>query len=98
MSATATSTIAFVTGQGNRPGVTSTVVIQREPFVATVASDDDLARRRRVTLAELTRAGPFVEFREGIELRVEVDAAFAAEGVSRERRLELGQIVDLLGA
>lgn len=88
--------IAFITGHADPPTLSSTVVIQHEPLVAIVPSDHKLARRRRVRLAELAQAGPFVEFREGIDLRVEVDTAFASAGIQRESTLELGQITDML--
>ena len=88
--------IAFISGQADSPTLTSTVVIQHEPLVAIVPIDHKLARRRRVRLAELAQAGPFVEFREGIDLRVEVDRAFAIAGIQRESTLELGQISDML--
>src|SRR5580658_5045457 len=86
--------IAFITGQADSPTLTSTVVIQHEPLVAIVPNDHKLARRRRVRLADLAEAGPFVEFREGIDLRVEVDKAFATAGIQRDSTLELGQISD----
>ena len=67
-----------------------------EPLLAVVASDDPLARRKRVSLAEIAGQGPCVEFRPGTELRRHVDAAFRSAGLSRTVAFELGQLTEMV--
>ncbi len=88
--------LAFVATDGVGPALATRTLVAREPLVAVVGLDHPLARRRRVRLAELTAAGPFVEFRAGAGLRVQVDALFAAAGLTREVALELGRVSDLV--
>ena len=67
-----------------------------EPLLAVVAPDDPLARRKRVSLAEIADRGPCVEFRPGTELRRHVDAAFLSAGLSRSMAFELGQLTEMV--
>lgn len=67
-----------------------------EPLLAVVGPDDALARRERVSLAEIADRGPCVEFRPGTELRRRVDAAFLAAGLSRVVAFELGQLTEMV--
>jgi DNA-binding transcriptional LysR family regulator len=67
-----------------------------EPLLAVVAPDDPLARRDRVSLAEIADRGPCVEFRPGTELRRHVDAAFRSAGLSRTVAFELGQLTEMV--
>lgn len=67
-----------------------------EPLLAVVAPDDPLARRRRVSLAEIADRGPCVEFRPGTELRRRIDAAFQSAGLSRVIAFELGQLTEMV--
>ena len=55
-----------------------------------------LARRKRVSLAEIADRGPCVEFRPGTELRRHVDAAFLSAGLSRSVAFELGQLTEMV--
>jgi DNA-binding transcriptional LysR family regulator len=67
-----------------------------EPLLAVVPAGDPLARRTRVSLAEIAGRGPCVEFRPGTELRRLVDAAFRSAGVSRTVAFELGQLTEMV--
>jgi DNA-binding transcriptional LysR family regulator len=67
-----------------------------EPLLAVVAPDDPLARRKRVSLAEIAGQEPCVEFRPGTELRRHVDAAFRSAGLSRTVAFELGQLTEMV--
>lgn len=55
-----------------------------------------MVTRKRVSLEELAKEGPFVEFRPGTALREQVDAAFVVAGVRRTSSFEVGQIVDMV--
>ncbi|MBN9618743.1 MAG: LysR family transcriptional regulator substrate-binding protein, partial [Actinobacteria bacterium] len=68
----------------------------REPLVAVVALSHPLARRKRVSLAELAGRGPFLEFRRGTELRRRLDDAFDQVRIDRTVAFELGQLSDLV--
>lgn len=67
-----------------------------EPLVAVVARDHLTSRVGQVSLAELARAAPFVEFRSGTELRRRLDIAFEATGTSRTIAFELGQLTEMI--
>ena len=71
-------------------------LLSDEPLLAVVAPDDPLARRKRVSLAEIAGQGPCVEFRPGTELRRHVDAAFRSAGLSRTVAFELGQLTEMV--
>jgi DNA-binding transcriptional LysR family regulator len=53
-------------------------------------------RGGQVSLAELARAAPFVEFRAGTELRRRLDIAFESAGLVRVIAFELGQLTEMI--
>jgi hypothetical protein len=50
----------------------------------------------QVSLAELACAAPFVEFRDGTELRRRLDIAFDSAGITRAIAFELGQLTEMI--
>jgi DNA-binding transcriptional LysR family regulator len=69
--------IAFAAEGDQAPeGTRFQPLLADEPLLAVVAPDDPLARRNRVSLAEIAGLRPCVEFRPGTELRRHVDGAF----------------------
>lgn len=83
-------------GRSAPDGVRFRPLLADEALRAVVASGDPLARRRRVSLAEIADHGPCVEFRPGTELRRLVDAAFSLAGVTRTVAFELGQLTEMV--
>ncbi|HEY3734455.1 MAG TPA: LysR family transcriptional regulator [Streptosporangiaceae bacterium] len=67
-----------------------------EPLVAVVSRDHLATWREQVSLAELARAAPFVEFRGGTELRRRLDIAFDSAGLTRAVAFELGQLTEMV--
>jgi DNA-binding transcriptional LysR family regulator len=67
-----------------------------EPLVAVVSRDHLTAPSGQISLAELARAAPFVEFRAGTELRRRVDLAFESAGLARAVAFELGQLTEMI--
>jgi DNA-binding transcriptional LysR family regulator len=77
-------------------GIEVRALLPAEPVVAVVSRDHLIARSDHVSLAELVRAAPFVEFRAGTELRRRVDLAFESAGLARTVAFELGQLTDMI--
>lgn len=69
------------------PNGVSSRVIARERLVAVLPARHRLARRRRLSLAEL-KEEPFVDFPDGGPGRLQTDLAFSAAGVRREVAFE----------
>ncbi|WP_313812720.1 LysR family transcriptional regulator [Glutamicibacter sp.] len=66
-----------------------------ETLVLAVASDDPLAKQRKVSLEQL-QSRDFVEFRADSSLRVRLDAVYAAEGLQRRICCEIDDIAELV--
>lgn len=77
-------------------GIDVRELLPAEPLVAVVSRAHLTARRDRVSLAELVRAAPFVEFRSGTELRKRLDIAFGSAGLTRTIAFELGQLTEMI--
>jgi DNA-binding transcriptional LysR family regulator len=67
-----------------------------EPLVAVVHRGQLTAPPDPVSLAELARAAPFIEFRSGTELRKRLDSAFESAGLTRRIAFELGQLTEMI--
>jgi DNA-binding transcriptional LysR family regulator len=77
-------------------GIQVSELIPAEPLVAVISRAHLTASCDQVSLAELTRAAPFVEFRAGTELRRRLDRAFEAAGLTRTIAFELGQLTEMV--
>jgi DNA-binding transcriptional LysR family regulator len=77
-------------------GIEVQELLPAEPLVAVVSRAELSARSDQVSLAELARAAPFVEFRAGTELRRRVDLAFESAGLARTVAFELGQLTEMI--
>jgi DNA-binding transcriptional LysR family regulator len=71
-------------------------LLPAEPLAAVVSRDHLTARCDQVSLAELARTAPFIEFRGGTELRRRIDAAFDSAGLARAIAFELGQLTEMI--
>jgi DNA-binding transcriptional LysR family regulator len=83
-------------GEPAGDGIDVRELLPGEPLVAVVSRDHLLVQREPVSLAELARAAPFVEFRAGTELRRRLDLAFESAGLRREVAFELGQLTEMV--
>jgi DNA-binding transcriptional LysR family regulator len=84
-------------GVGGVPhGLDYLALIDTERLVAVVPSDNELVRRKRVDIRELTASGKFVDFREHTGLRDRVDEMCNAADVTREVAFELGEIREMV--
>jgi DNA-binding transcriptional LysR family regulator len=77
-------------------GIQVSELMPAGPLVAVVSRAHLTASCDQVSLAELARAAPFVEFRAGTELRRRLDRAFEAAGVTRTIAFELGQLTEMV--
>jgi DNA-binding transcriptional LysR family regulator len=83
-------------GEPAGDGIDVREFLPAEPLVAVVSRAHLTARRNQISLAELARAAPFVEFRYGTELRRRLDIAFRSAGLTRAIAFELGQLTDMV--
>jgi DNA-binding transcriptional LysR family regulator len=83
-------------GEPAGDGIDVRELLPAEPLVAVVSRDHLTARRDQVSLAELARVAPFVEFRAGTELRRRLDIAFESAGLVRAVAFELGQLTEMI--
>jgi DNA-binding transcriptional LysR family regulator len=83
-------------GEPPGDGIDVRELLPAEPLVAVVSRAHLTARRNQVSLAELARAAPFVEFRCGTELRRRLDIAFGSAGITRAIAFELGQLTEMI--
>ncbi len=83
-------------GEPAGDGIEVRELLPAEPLVAVVSRDHLIARSDQVSLPELVRAGPFVVFRAGTELRRRVDVAFESAGLTGTVAFELGQLTEMI--
>lgn len=83
-------------GQPAGDGIEVRELLPAEPVVAVVSRDHLSAPSDQVSLAELVRAAPFVDFRAGTELRRRIDLAFESAGLARTVAFELGQLTEMI--
>lgn len=83
-------------GEPAGDGIEVRELLPAEPLVAVVSRDHLIARSDQVSLPELVRAGPFVVFRAGTELRRRVDLAFESAGLTGTVAFELGQLTEMI--
>jgi DNA-binding transcriptional LysR family regulator len=83
-------------GQPAADGIDTRELPPAEPLVAVISRDHLTAPGNQVSLADLARSGPFVEFRDGTELRRRLNTAFEAAGVTRTIAFELGQLTEMI--
>jgi DNA-binding transcriptional LysR family regulator len=83
-------------GEPAGEGIDARELLPAEPLVAVVSRDHLIRPCDQVSLAELARAAPFVEFRSGTELRRRLDSAFESAGIARAIAFELGQLTEMI--
>ena len=83
-------------GESAGDGTDVRELLPAQPLVAVVSRDHLTVRRDPVSLADLARAAPFVEFRGGTELRRRLDLAFKSGGLDRAVAFELGQLTEMI--
>lgn len=83
-------------GEPAGDGIEVRELLAAEPLVAVVSRDHLATWCEQISLAELARAAPFVEFRGGTELRRRLDIAFESAGLARAIAFELGQLTEMI--
>jgi DNA-binding transcriptional LysR family regulator len=88
--------LAFVAlGAGQAAGVTLTP-LAREPMLAVAPDGHRLAKRKTIALADIVGES-LVEFPDGWGVRMAIDRAFAATGLTRSIAYEVNDTASLIG-